>query len=90
MCGWLPYGNVFEDIADEEVSGDVFSHDDEDDDPFARSDDEGCASTGEKKDDASNAVEYLREEADMEGQTGLSFSAFLSFWDMERKTTVYR
>jgi pimeloyl-ACP methyl ester carboxylesterase len=78
MCGWLPYSNVFKDIAGEENLGDIFSQDNGDDDPFARlddeaSDDEGFASKGEKKDGASKAVEYLREETDMEDKTGAVF-----------------
>ncbi|PMD19986.1 hypothetical protein NA56DRAFT_750235 [Hyaloscypha hepaticicola] len=61
ICEWLPYANEMLRIAGDK----------RDEDPFARSDDEGDWEGSAKGDLPSQAVEFLRESIDMEGKKGM-------------------
>lgn len=81
MCEWLPYANEMLRIAGEKggrnndkEEDDLFVlSGDKDEDPFARSDDEGDWEGSTKGDLPSQAVEFLRESIDMEGKKGMVF-----------------
>lgn len=81
MCEWLPYANEMLRIAREKRGGNNDKEEDDlsvlsgdkDEDPFARSDDEGDWEGSAKGDLPSQAVEFLRESIDMEGKKGMVF-----------------
>lgn len=74
MCGWLPFANVMVDMMMGKDSGDRFSQDsDDEDDPFAHSgdeDDDPFASDGHA---ALQAVNFFRDEIDMDDKNGMVF-----------------
>jgi predicted esterase len=76
MCGWLPYSNDLIRVVggDEDGEDDLFGFSgDEDEDPFARSDDEDGREGSAKGDLPSQAVAFLRESIEMENKKGMVF-----------------
>lgn len=80
MCGWLPFGNLVEEVGgdashqsdtiqSESEDDDLFAPSDDEDDPFARSD-EGAT---EEPSLQANALNIFREEIDMNYKNGASF-----------------
>ncbi|CAD6441888.1 766909d2-4d1f-4c1f-96ba-260b638f9be0 [Sclerotinia trifoliorum] len=79
MCGWLPFGNLVEEVSANSSSqfatgeshgedGDFFARSDDEDDPFARS--EGEVASEESSLQAS-ALSFFREEIDMDHKKGM-------------------
>ncbi|APA09756.1 hypothetical protein SS1G_06046 [Sclerotinia sclerotiorum 1980 UF-70] len=81
MCGWLPFGNVVEELSAKSSSqfctaesqdgdDDLFARSDYEHDPFARSDGEAAS---EESSLQASALSFFREEIDMDQKKGTIF-----------------